>query len=171
MESDNKVEAALFSAGRPVRVRELVDATGLGMQEVRDSLKRLEKRYSGGKTALEVAKVGDKYAMQVKKRYTEPALPLSQTDISKPAIKALSLIAYYEPMQQRQLLEMMGDGVYNHLKELRKLGLIREGRDGRYKVLMTTSRFPEYFGFATTDKNRIKKMLSKQAGVTKENKT
>ena len=106
MEDDRKVEAALFSSGRPVRIGELAKATGIESGRVRSCITRLTKKYSGDATALEIGRAGDKYEMRVKDKYRKPALPLAKTDIPRPVIKTLSLIAYYQPMRQRDLLEM-----------------------------------------------------------------
>jgi len=168
LSEERQVEAALFSAGRPLKVAEIAEATGLSPASVRASLKKLVKEYGASKTALEVAKTGVKYAMQLKQDYARPAYTLAKTDIPRRVVKTLALIAYYQPLKQQRLLEMVGNKAYSHVKELTKLGIVSAQMRGRYKVLSTTNRFVEYFGIESTKKSEIKKWMAKQVGVVME---
>jgi segregation and condensation protein B len=86
-------------------------------------------------------------------------------DIPKRLLKTLALIAYHQPLKQSELLEMVGQKVYDHVKELHKLGLILESPQGQTKILTTSSRFPEYFGIKTTKRDDIKKWMAERVGI------
>ena len=159
------VEAALFSAGRPVSIEEIKDATGLDPELIRTTLRKLIRSSKNRDTALEVAKAGSKYAMLLKKELVPAAAKLAQMDIPKRLLKTLALIAYHQPVKQSEVLEMVGPKVYDHVKELHKLGMITESPSGQTKILSTSSRFPEYFGIKTTKREEIKKWMADTIGL------
>ncbi len=159
------VEAALFSAGRPVGLEELQQATGLDPELIRSTLRRLIRSSRNRDTAFEVSKAGAKYAMQLKAEFVPAAAKLAQMDIPKRLLKTLALIAYHQPIKQSALLEMVGPKVYDHVKDLHKLGLILESPQGQTKLLSTSSRFPEYFGIKTTKREEIKTWMAQKMGI------
>src|SRR5258708_4781170 len=71
------VEAALFSAGKPLLVEEIAENAGLDRRKVLGYLKDLQKRYEAADGALEVGRAGDKWAMQVRTRYAEKTTKLA----------------------------------------------------------------------------------------------
>ena len=159
------VEAALFSAGKPLKFEELQEATGVDKPKLKQILKKLINTYKTHETSLEVAKVGAKYAMQLKSEYTETTRTLADMEIPYKVLKTAALIAYHQPIKQSELQDMIGSKVYDHVKELHGLGLIRAKDSGRTKMLTITKQFPEYFGIDTTDREEIKKWLVKKVGV------
>jgi len=160
------VEAALFSAGRAVAIDEIQDATSLKKKEVEEALRNLveeyEKRLKKGETSLEIAKAGEKYVMQVSAEYAEYGKKLAKMEVPKKLLKTLSLIAYYQPIKQSEIKGMVGSIIYEHVKELKNLGLIKTRKSGRTFVIEATEYFYEYFGFDTTDKEKIKEYLIKK---------
>ncbi|MCD6147141.1 MAG: SMC-Scp complex subunit ScpB [Thermoplasmata archaeon] len=160
------VEAALFSAGRPVSVEEICDATNLGKKEVTKAISSLIEEYKSrgekGETPIEVSKAGEKYAMQLRAEYAEYGKKLSGMEVPKKLLKTVSLIVYYQPVAQSELKNMVGSVVYDHVKELEELGFIKSKKHGRTKILEATSYFYEYFGFETTDREKIKEYLKEK---------
>ena len=159
------VEAALFSVGRPVSVEELREATGLEPELIRKTLRKLIRSSKNRDTSLEVTKAGAKYAMQLKAVLVPAAAKLAQMDIPRRLLKTLALIAYHQPVKQSTLMDMVGSKIYDHVKDLHKLGLILESPQGQTKVLSTSSRFPEYFGIKTTKREDIKKWMAEKIGI------
>ena len=162
---ENIVEAALFSAGRPMSIEEITEATGLPQGPIRRSLKRLIKTYGSKGTSIEVAKAGTRYTMQLKTAYAEAAVNVASCEIPRRVLKTLALIAYHQPIKQSELKTMIGDKIYDHVKELRSLGMIFTRRYGQTKILMTSKRFPEYFGIGTASREGIKKWIAEKVGI------
>jgi segregation and condensation protein B len=165
MKSERVVEAALFSAGRPLRVSEIEHVTGIGKDAIRRALKKLVADYKSKDSAIEVSKVGVKYVMQLKDEFTQPAEMLGKTEIPKQYLKTASLIAYHQPIKQSDLVEMIGGKGYEHVKELRKLGVISTKRYGATKILSTTTKFIESFGIDAKKPEDIKKYLADKIGA------
>jgi segregation and condensation protein B len=159
------VEAALFSSGRPVSVDEIMQATGLDVDTIRKTLRKLIRSFRNRDIALEVVKAGSKYGMQVKQEFVPSTATLAKTDIPRRLLKTLALIAYHQPVKQSELLEMVGQKVYEHVKDLHRLSLIIESPEGQTKILTTSSRFPEYFGIRTTKRDDIKKWMAEKVGI------
>ena len=159
------VEAALFSAGRALSVQEIVESTGLPEKDVLKAIKELTRLYAERDTVLEVGKAGTKWAMQVRALAAEPAAKFAQMEIAPKLLKTLALIAYHQPMKQSELVDMIGTKVYDHIPELKELGLVRARQDGATKILSTTPRFPEYFGLDAASPDQIRHVMGRLVGI------
>lgn len=159
------VEAALFSAGKPVSVEEIVALTFLGPDSIKQALKDLQKDYEARDTVLEVGKAGAKWAMQVKTAAAEPATKFAPPEIPKKLLKTLALIAYHQPMKQSELVDMIGSKVYEHIPDLAQRGLVKAREEGVTKILTTTALFPEYFGLDASNQDEVRATLAKLVGL------
>jgi segregation and condensation protein B len=162
------VEAALFTAGRPVGVDELALATGLSQQVVKQAARSLEQEYEerGDQTALEVHMAGAKWAMQLKTVYVQHAQSLARMEIPKKTLKTLALVAFHQPLLQSDLVDMIGSKTYDHVRELIETGLVKSRPEGLSRRLTTSPEFPEYFGIPATDTQEIRAYLAKKVGLS-----
>jgi segregation and condensation protein B len=159
------VESVLFSASQPVSIAEIVKATELSRQKVRTALNDLIQAYNEDRkreTSLEVIKAGDKFVMQVKKRFTEQSMMIAQPEIDDNLLKTLTLIAFHQPLKQSNLRRMLGEKIYEHVDELVSLKLVHSKPHGSTEMLTTTKRFPEYFGINSTKPDEIREFLMKK---------
>jgi len=157
------VEAALFTAGKPIGVEEISMSTGLEPGLVPLCIKKLSQTYSRRDTSLEIIKAGKKFAIRVKESFVDRISSLAAPEISPKLLKTAALIAYHQPMRQSELVEMYGSKVYDHVKELSDLGLIRARKEGGTKVLSTTHRFSEVFGISSVSKGKVKGHVKERA--------
>jgi segregation and condensation protein B len=164
VKKERVVEAALFSAGRPLRVSEIAEATNMGADTVRKAVKSLIEEYGARDCAIEIVKVGPKYVMQLRNEYTDPAEMLAKTEVPKQYLKTAALIAYHQPIKQSELVEMIGSKGYEHVRELLGLGVIRGKRYGATKILTTTTKFVESFGIDATRPEELKQWLEERVG-------
>ncbi len=165
MKAQHIVEAALFSAGRPLSVQEIMDDTELSRTQVDKAMKALAKEYQGRDTVLEIGKAGGKWAMQVKSLASEKAAKFAQMEIPQKTLKTLALIAYHQPIKQSELCDMIGSKVYDHIPELKERGLVKTRRDGQTKIISTTQAFPEYFGLDAQTPDQIRMTMAKLVGI------
>ncbi len=159
------IEAALFSAGRPLSIRELQELTGMDKNEVTSSLRSLVQSYRKRETSLEISRVGRKYTMKLREIYAKPVRSLATPDIPRKLWKTLALIAYHEPVKQSELQTMLGSRIYDHVRELKELTMITMKAEGNTRIISTTHLFPEYFGIESGDKEKIKMYLAKRVGL------
>ncbi|HHD16171.1 MAG TPA: SMC-Scp complex subunit ScpB [Euryarchaeota archaeon] len=150
------VEAALFSAGKPISLEDISSSTGVELALVRLYLKKLMSTYSRRETSLEIIKAGKKYSLRVKEPYVDRISSLAAPEVNPKLLKTAALIAYHQPMKQSELVEMYGSKIYDHVRELISLGLVRARKDGSTKILTTTHRFSEVFGISSVSKKKVR---------------
>ncbi|WP_456326437.1 SMC-Scp complex subunit ScpB [Palaeococcus sp. (in: euryarchaeotes)] len=158
------VEAALFVAGRPLSVRELSKALGIKSHDYLEKLiELLAAEYAERKSAIEIVRVlGDKYVLQLKQEYSQRVLHLMpRPDLRTGELKTLALIAYLQPIEQSKLVKLRGSQAYEHVKHLLSMGLIYAEPYERTKILGTTPKFAELYGFPENDPVLIKEAFKK----------
>jgi len=158
------VEAALFVAGRPLSIKELSKALGIRSLDYLEKLIELiAAEYAERKSAIEVVRVlGDKYVMQVKQEYSQRVIHLMpKPDLRTGELKTLALIAYLQPIEQSKIIKLRGTQAYEHVKHLLQMGLIYAEPYERTKLLGTTPKFAELYGFPENDPLLIKEAFKK----------
>lgn len=159
------VEAVLFSAGKPLRVKDIEEASGLEEKTIRSALRKLMRSYKSRNTALDVVKTGPKYSFQLKEEYAIETEEVAKKELDREVMKTAAIIAYYQPMQKKELLEVVGEKARQHVDELLAQKLIYQNRTNRGYILETSPKFPEFFGLGTADKIEMKQILAKRAGL------
>ncbi|MFQ6134302.1 MAG: SMC-Scp complex subunit ScpB [Nitrososphaerales archaeon] len=157
-----RIEAALYAAGRPLDLTDLARAAGItSKRKALKIVKKILKSMNENMLALEIAELpGQKFAMQLKTRYTKVARRFSLRPLMpKAVLKTLSHIVYLQPVSSSDLAARRGPQAYSHLKKLRELGFIEAERSGRSSIYRTTDTFSEYFGLST-DPERIRRELA-----------
>ena len=161
-----RIEAILFAAGKPLSVRELTEASEApDHRPVQHALRTLQRTYASRATALEVRRVGDRFALQLRETFVPTAHRVSPVEMAPRTLKALTLIAYHQPVLQSTLARMIGESAYEEVSRLRGLGLIHAEPRGATLELRTTRSFAEYFGIASTRPEEIRQFLEKKLGV------
>jgi len=155
-----RVEAALYSAGRPLTIDELIRASGTNSKEktlrvVNDLMKKVKTTFK----AIEIAHLEDgTYVLQLRPEYTPLVRKFAQHPlVPSAALKTLSYIAYEQPVTSKRLVQIRGSQVYSHIKMLEQLQFVEHENLGRLKVYRTTPKFQSYFGI--TDLNAMKSKL------------
>jgi len=165
------VESILFSASNPVSIDEIKVATGLSKRDVEDALNQLIELYNVERkkdTSIEVIKAGNKYTMQVKKKFFDQSVMASKPEIQSHHLKTLSLIAYHQPIKQSNLRRIAGPKIYDHVDELSAMNLIHAKKHGSTELLTTSKLFPEYFGIDSTNTDDIREFLAKKVKGSKK---
>ena len=162
-----EIEAVLFAAGKPLSAREI--AVALGAEDahpVQRAVRSLEESYQGRPGPLEVRRVGDRYALQLQEKYVPTVHAVTPVEMSPRTLRALTLVAYHQPILQSHLVRMIGDVAYEEVQRLRGIGLVHTEPKGSTLELTTTRRFAEYFGIASTRPEEIRRFLEQKLGVS-----
>src|SRR5574338_1557595 len=172
-EASARLEAALYSAGRPLTIEELIKASGTESRTKTLALMtNLVKKTKAVFKAIEVASLPDgSYVFQLKPEFntvirkyaSKPLLPTA-------TLKTLSYIAYMQPVSSKRLVEVRGSGVHMHLKLLHQLDYIEHQNVGRLKIYSTTEKFQKYFGIQG-DKDLLKQKLFTKVRNTNQSNT
>jgi segregation and condensation protein B len=156
-----RVEAALYAAGRPLTVEEIMRVAGTSSERRATAVAReLARTVNSALQAVEVAEyAGPRFAMQLKAQYTQTARKFATRPLlSRAALRTLSFVAFFQPISSSELVLRRSSTVYQHLKELEEVGFVASERQGRTNFYRTTGRFAEYFGLST-DLTTMKRQL------------
>lgn len=144
-----KLEVALYSSGRPLSIDDLMRASGIeSRKKILQLLDNIIRKMRSVFYAIEIKILPDKsYVFQVKSKYnTIVRKYASRPMLQKAVLKTLSCIAYMQPVTSKQLLEVRGTVIYQHIKELKQFGYIMYQSVGRIRTYTTTEKFQKYFG-------------------------
>jgi segregation and condensation protein B len=167
------VEAALYSAGRPLTIGEIKPVLRTRSDKVSKKIfKALKGRYNKRNRALEVVMLDDERAvMQLRPEYEDFVNQFNNKPLlTLGPLKTLSYIAFHQPVDQRQVIADRGNHVYSHLKMMESMGLInRERTDERSYSITTTSFYSDYFGFShNPERSKLQlKQVFRELKITK----
>ena len=143
--SEEKVEAALFIAGRHLNLQELIMLTDINPIMLKEILHRLEKKYSHG--VLRLINRNNSWKMDVaeKHHYLINKLATGSAEFTKAEQETLAIIAYKQPIKQSVIIKIRGNKSYDHIKKFRQLGLVKAKQEGHTLILNLSEEFYEYF--------------------------
>jgi len=159
--SEEKVEAALFVAGRFLTLQELIMLTDINPIMLKEILNRLKKRYSTG--VLRIVQRSNSYKMDVaeKYHYIINKLATGTAEFTKAEQETLAIIAYKQPIKQSVIIKIRGNKSYDHIKKFRELGLVITKQRGHTLELSLSEEFYEYFNIH----NRSEEQENKQEEI------
>lgn len=167
------LEAALYSAGRPLSIEETLPVLGTKSDRVAAKVVHLiSHKYRIRDCALEVVIMEDgRIVMQLKPSYEEMVQRFNKKPLLKAGpLKTLSYIAFHQPVLQKLVIQARGSHIYGHLKQMESMGLInRERTDDRSYIITTTSFYGDYFGFSHhPERSKIQlKQIFRELKITK----
>lgn len=150
------IEAILFSAGRVIKINELMAIMELSSDEVISLVNSLQEDYQKEDRGIEIIKVEDGYQLATKKEKYEYLYPIfdkrSKPSLSQAAMETLSIIAYNPKITRAEIEAIRGvnsDGTiyklleYNLIENVGKADL-----PGRPSMYSTTQNFLKMFGIS-----------------------
>lgn len=145
------VEALLFSHGAPVSGERLAEVLEADAAAVRAALDELDARYSAAGSGLRLARLAGGFQLTTRVEWREAIerlmAPKREQALTQPALEALSVIAYRQPITMPELNEIRGVNSQSVVTTLMKHRLIRaRGRKqvvGRPLLYGTTKAFLE----------------------------
>ena len=167
-EDKSIVEAALFAAGKPVKVDELAGLLGTrSMEYVEKLVEYLTLEYEERGSSIEVVRVlDDSFAMQLKSDIYDRVQDYSpRSELSPAVLKTLALVAYKQPVKQSEIANIIGTQVYEYVRKLVDRKFIYAYASGRTKILKTTKEFAQYFGFETDEPKEISEKMKSIVSV------
>lgn len=144
-ENEEKVEAALFIAGRFLNIQDLIMLTDINPIMLKEVLTKLERKYS--KSAIVIVNRNNSWKMDVGEKYTYMVnkLATGSTEFTKAEQETLAVIAYKQPIKQSVVIKIRGNKAYDHIAKFIELGLLQSKKAGHTNDLMLTEEFYEYF--------------------------
>jgi len=168
------IEALLFSAQRPLSIRELTEAIkGAGAEaessrnefarisqaEVAAALEQLKVEYLEQQRAFQLNEKADGWQMATDPQYVQWVRQLfpapKPARLSAPALETLAIIAYRQPITRADVEAVRGVNIDGVLQTLMERGLVKiAGRaeiPGRPLLYETTQFFLDHFGLRNLD--------------------
>lgn len=153
------IEAMLFSTGREIKIKEIMNALELGSEDIEKIMQNMKLKYEAEDSGLELIKVEDGYQLCTKKEYYDYIYPLfdnrTKPTISNAALETLSIIAYNSKITRAQIEAIRGVGSDGTIYKLLEYNLIEEvGRldaPGRPTMYSVTTNFMKMFGISSLD--------------------
>ena len=153
--SKGVIESILFSAGREVKITELMSALEASSEEIITVVESMKEDYKNEERGLQIINVGEAYQLCTKQEYYEYLYSIfdkrNKPNLSQAATETLAIIAYNPKITRAEIEAIRGvnsDGTiyklldYNLIEETGKLDA--PGKPGTYGV---TSEFLRVFGF------------------------
>ncbi|MCX4302812.1 MAG: SMC-Scp complex subunit ScpB [Clostridia bacterium] len=153
------IEAMLFSTGREIKIKEIMNALELGSEDIEKIMQNMKLKYEAEDSGLELIKIEDGYQLCTKKEYYDYIYPLfdnrAKPTISNAALETLSIIAYNPKITRAQIEAIRGVGSDGTIYKLLEYNLIEEvGRldaPGRPTMYSVTTNFMKMFGISNLD--------------------
>lgn len=147
------VEALLFSHGDPVSAQRLAEVLEADLAAVCAALDELEARCSGPGSGLRLARIAGGFQLTTRAEWRDAIerliAPKREQALTQPALEALSVIAYRQPVTMPELNEIRGVNSQSVVATLMKHRLIKtRGRKqvvGRPLLYGTTTEFLKRF--------------------------
>lgn len=155
-----RVEAILFLAKEPLPSRKLSRYANLADgTEARTLVNQLNQRYEKRGSALHVEQVGGGYQLLTRGELAPWLRRLrhvpAETRLSSPALEALAVVAYRQPIPRAEVEAIRGVSCGEILRQLLEQDLIRiggRGKDlGRPYLYVTTRKFLQLFGMRSLE--------------------
>jgi len=151
------LEAILFSSNRPLRVRELAQATDHDRVAVEAALDELREELAGH--GLMLQRQGDQVLMATRPEFAAAVRRALRPEVtgrlSSAAYETLAIVAFNQPVPRSRIEEIRGVNCDSVLANLELRSLVAEvGRGsgpGQPKLYGTTMRFLQVLGLESLD--------------------
>jgi len=157
---ESVISAVLFAMGDSVEYKKLSEVTGYSVDEVKDIIANMQKKYDKDKNfGLTIVELEDSVQMCSKQDTYEYLIKVAKTPknmhLSDTALETLSIIAYKQPVTRAEIEKIRGVSCDHAINRLIEFNLITElGRlnsPGRPLLFGTTEQFLRSFGVKSID--------------------
>ena len=88
------------------------------IKTILEMINELKRRYENESCGIEISEIGG-YKLTVKPKFVHKVSKLTRhAELSRGLLRALSIIAYNEPVKQSDLVKVLGNRVYEYVKKL-----------------------------------------------------
>ncbi len=152
-EAVKKVEALLFASGKAMEEEHIKELAELKPKETKDALVALKEKYDAAQGALFIFNDGSRWKINVREDYITIVKSLvAETELDRPVLQTLAMIAFKTPVLQSDIVKARGDGAYAHIAELVERGFVTKEKYGRSFKIRLNEKFYNYFD-VTGDKD------------------
>ena len=132
------IEAILFSAGRVVKINELILVLEKNEEEIQNIIENMQEDYQKDNRGIEIIKIEDGYQLATKKELYDYIYPIldkrTKPNLSNAALETLAIIAYNPKITRAEI------------EAIRGVSADLPGKPMSYK---TTNEFLRMFGYTS----------------------
>lgn len=156
MTLDTLLEAALFAAARPLRLKQLSDITHVDPEDVVKALQALERRLDSAQSGLMLQQNGQAVELVTRPEAADIVATIAYTEthgeLTRAALEVLSILAYCGPMTQPELEHIRGVHSSVILRTLLMRGLVEQKEEERLgqPLYTVTFQFLHHLGIPST---------------------
>ena len=142
-----KLEAVLFVSGRFLNMQELILFTDLNPIIIPELIEKLQERYGGDDSAIEIVEKNGVWKMDVKQEHSDVVNKLAggTSEFNKAEQETLAIIAFKQPIKQSVIIKIRGNKAYEHIKKFVELGLVKKKKLGHTYEITLSNEFYDYF--------------------------
>ena len=163
MDLDRKkaiIEAILFSAGRVIKINELMAILEISSDEIISIVNNMGEEYAKNNRGIEIIKVEDGYQLATKKEMYEYLYPIfdkrSKPNLSQASMETLAIIAYNPKITRAEIEQIRGVSSDATIYKLLEYHLIEDAGKadlpGKPMTYQTTDEFLRLFGVSSLEK-------------------
>lgn len=153
------IEAMLFSSGREVTIKEIMNILEIGSEDIEKIMQNMKLKYASEDSGIELIKIEDAYQLCTKKDLYEYIYPLfdnrAKPTISNAALETLSIIAYNPKITRAEIDNIRGVSTDGVLYKLQEYNLIEDAgkmdAPGRPTMYRVTNEFLKTFGLTSLE--------------------
>ena len=153
------IESILFSAGREVRITELMSVLEMNSEEIHNVINSLKSDYKNEARGIYIINIEDSYQLCTKKENYEYIYPIfdkrSKPNLSGAALETLAIIAYNPRITRAEIETIRGVNSDGTIYKLLDYNLIEESgkldAPGKPMTYKTSKEFLKLFGISNLD--------------------
>ena len=153
------IESILFSAGREVRITELMSVLEMNSEEIHNVINSLKLDYKNEARGIDIINIEDSYQLCTKKENYEYIYPIfdkrSKPNLSGAALETLAIIAYNPRITRAEIETIRGVNSDGTIYKLLDYNLIEESgkldAPGKPMTYKTSKEFLKLFGISNLD--------------------
>ncbi len=160
-----RLEAVFFISGRYLSMSDLISLSELNPIIIRELIEKLQEKYAGQDSAIEIIEKNGLWKMDVKPDYQDIVnkLATGSSEFTKAEQETLAIIAYKQPIKQSVIIKIRGNKAYDHIRRFSELGLIKKKRQGHTYELSLSDDFFDYFNISDSNAdNPLKAEISEK---------
>ncbi|MFA6909060.1 MAG: SMC-Scp complex subunit ScpB [Patescibacteria group bacterium] len=152
-----RIESLLFLAGKPLSVNKIAEITQQSVEKVKEVAEALMKEYNDSDRGINIMKTASSYQMATSPDTADIAKEFIKSELTgeltKPALEALTIIAYCGPITKAELEHIRGVNCSLILRNLLIKGLIESNEDRKKmaSVYQVTFELLQFLGVRSVE--------------------
>ncbi|MFA4937145.1 MAG: SMC-Scp complex subunit ScpB [Patescibacteria group bacterium] len=150
-----QLESILFAAAKPLSIKKLAEIITCEVEQVKQALDELIQRFGEG-SGLKIVQQGQEVELVTSPEHTKLIRDFLKkeelSELTRPQLEALSVIAYRGPIAKSELEQIRGVNCSLILRNLQIRGLVEQLENGVVPIYQVTVDFLRFLGLTDIKK-------------------